>query len=78
MPELDRGGGAFCPPYKMGSQNTPYKLTFLGGGGVRVRDKMQISAYVLKIVEKDSFLRLQVRAKEDFNCHQLFPQISNA
>ena len=33
MPELDRGGGAFLPPpYKMGSQNTPYKLglTFLG------------------------------------------------
>ena len=20
------GGGAFCPPYKIGSQNTPYKL----------------------------------------------------
>ena len=34
MPELDGGGGeAFLPPYKMGSQNTPYKsgLTFLGG-----------------------------------------------
>ena len=27
MPELDWGGGAFCPsPYKIGSQNTPYKL----------------------------------------------------
>ena len=28
MPELDRGGGAFCPPppYKIGCQNTPYKL----------------------------------------------------
>ena len=29
MPELDRGGGggAICPPpYKIGSQNTPYKL----------------------------------------------------
>ena len=28
MPELDpRGGGAFAPPpYKIGSQNTPYKL----------------------------------------------------
>ena len=24
MPELDRG--AFCPPYKIGSQNTPDKL----------------------------------------------------
>ena len=27
MPGLDRGGGAFCPsPYKLSSQNTPYKL----------------------------------------------------
>ena len=28
MPELDRGGGGFFapPPYKIGSQNTPYKL----------------------------------------------------
>ena len=26
---------------------------------------MAISAYVLKIVEKDPFLRLQMRAKED-------------
>ena len=26
MPELDWGGGAFCPPYKIGCQNTPYKL----------------------------------------------------
>ena len=27
MPELDRGGGLFCPPsYKIGSQNTPYIL----------------------------------------------------
>ena len=78
MPELDRGGGAsLSPPYKMGSQNTPYKLE-LTFWGVRVRDKMPISAYILKIVEKDSFLRLQIRAKEDFNRHQLFPQISNA
>ena len=61
----------------MGSQNTPYKLG-LTFWGVRVRDKMPISAYILKIVENDSFLRLQMRAKEDFNRHQLFPQISNA
>ena len=28
MPELDGGGGGgfFAPPYKIGSQNTPYKL----------------------------------------------------
>ena len=35
-------------------------------------DKMAISAYILKIVEKYPFLRLQMRAKEDFNRHQRF------
>ena len=35
-------------------------------------DKMAISAYILKIVEKDPFLRLQIRAKEMFNGHQFF------
>ena len=35
-------------------------------------DKMAIFAYILKIVEKDPFLRLQMRAKEMFNCHQFF------
>ena len=40
-------------------------------------DKMAISAYILKIVEKDPFLRLQMRAKEMFNRHQFFLQISN-
>ena len=33
-------------------------------------DKMAISAYILNIVEKDPFLRLQMRAKEMFNRHQ--------
>ena len=33
-------------------------------------DKMAISAYILKIVEKDLFLRLQMTAKEMFNRHQ--------
>ena len=28
-------------------------------------DKMAISAYILKIVEKDPFLRLQMSAKEN-------------
>ena len=32
-------------------------------------DKLAISAYILKIVEKDPFLRLQMRAEEDFNRH---------
>ena len=31
--------------------------------------KMAISAYMLKIVEKEPFLRLQMRAKEMFNRH---------
>ena len=39
---------------------------------VKMYDKMRISAYILKIVEKDPFLRLQMRAKEDFNSHQFF------
>ena len=38
--------------------------------------KMAISAYILKIVEKDPFLRLQMRAKEMFYRHQFFLQIS--
>ena len=35
-------------------------------------DKMAISAFILKIVEKDLFLRLQRSAKEIFNRHQFF------
>ena len=35
-------------------------------------DKMAISAYILKIVEKDPFLRLQMRSKEGSNRHQFF------
>ena len=33
---------------------------------------MAISAYIFKIVEKDPFLRLQMRAKEMFNRRQFF------
>ena len=36
-------------------------------------DKMAIYAYILKIVEKDPLLRLEVSAKEMFNRHQFFP-----
>ena len=32
-------------------------------------DKMAISAYILKIVENDPILRLQMRANKMFNCH---------
>ena len=41
-------------------------------------DKMAISAYILKIVDKDPFLRLQMRAKEMFNRQQFFfwPKLS--
>ena len=35
-------------------------------------DKMAISAYILKIVEKNPFLRFQMRDKEIFNHHQFF------
>ena len=35
-------------------------------------DKMAISAYILKIVEKDPFLKIQMSAKEMFNRHQFF------
>ena len=31
-----------------------------------MHDKMAISAYILIIMENDPFLRLQIRAKEDF------------
>ena len=40
-------------------------------------DKMAILAHVLKIVENDPFLRLQMTAKEMFNRHHFFIQISN-
>ena len=33
-------------------------------------DKMAISAYILKIVEKDPFFRLKMRVKKMFNRHQ--------
>ena len=38
-------------------------------------DKMAIYAYILKIVEKDPLLRLQMSAKEMFNRHQFFLHI---
>ena len=36
-------------------------------------DKVAISAHILKIVENDPFLRLQMTTKEMFNRHQFFP-----
>ena len=48
------------------------KTSFLTFSGVKMCDKMAISAYILEIVEKDPFLRVQMRAKEDLNRHQLF------
>ena len=40
-------------------------------------DNMAISAHILKIVEKNPFLRLQMRAKEDFNRHQFLSNFMN-
>ena len=37
-----------------------------------MRAKWQFLLIFLKRVEKDPFLRLQMRAKEDFNHHQFF------
>ena len=45
-------------------------------GGIKMCDKVAIS-YILKIVEKDPLLRLQMSAKEMFNRHLFFPHISN-
>ena len=36
-------------------------------------DKMAIYAYILKIVEKDPLLRLQMSSKEMFNRHHFLP-----
>ena len=47
-----------------------FLLNFFGGS--KCVTKWQISTYILKIVEKDIFLRLQMRAKEMFNRDQFF------
>ena len=53
-----------------GKKLVTIKLLFLNFfQGVRIYDKMAISAYILKIVEKGPILRLQMRAEEDFNRH---------
>ena len=39
----------------------------MGGGGVKMCDKMAISTYIMKIAENDPFLRLQMRAIEMFD-----------
>ena len=40
-------------------------------------DKMAIYAYILKIVEKDPLLKLQMSDREMFNRHQFFSHTSN-
>ena len=47
-------------------------ISFLTFWEVKMCDKLAISAYILKIVEKDPFLRFQMKAKEMFNRHQFF------
>ena len=49
-----------------------FLLNFFGGSKCKMCFKMAISAYILKIVEKDPFLRLQMRAREIFNRQQFF------
>ena len=46
-----------------------FLLNFFFGGGAKC---VTMSAYILKKEENDPFLRLQMRAKEDFNRHQFF------
>ena len=41
-------------------------------GGSKCVTKMAISAHVLKILENNPFLRLQMTTKEMFNCHHFF------
>ena len=41
-------------------------------GRVKICDKMAISSHILKIVENDSFLMLQMTAKKMFNRHHFF------
>ena len=41
-------------------------------------EKMAISAYIFKIVEKNPFLRLQMRGKEMFNRHQFLNKYTDA
>ena len=47
-------------------------VSFVTFWGVKMCDKMAISSYIFKIVEKDPLLRLQMRTKETFNHHQFF------
>ena len=42
-------------PYFVFTKKILFRLNFFGGRGVKMRDKMAISAYILKIVEKDPF-----------------------
>ena len=48
------------------------KLFPLDFFGVKMCDKMAISAYILKIVENDPFLKVQTSTKETFNRHQFY------
>ena len=54
-----------------------FLLNFFWGGGVKMCDKMAISDHVLKIVEKDPFLRLQMRLRKCLIITNFFPEINN-
>ena len=49
-----------------------FLLNFFLGGGVKMYYQMAISAYILKVVKNDPFLRLQMSVEEMFNRHQFF------
>ena len=53
------------------------KLFLLNFLGVKLCDKMAISAYILKIVEMDPFLMLQLRVKEDLSQFSHFFVMTN-
>ena len=57
----------------VGKKLVTLNISFIIFWGVKMCDKMTISAYILKIVEKDPFLRLQMRTKEMFNPRQFNP-----
>ena len=44
-----------------------FLLNFFGGGGVKMQEKVVILLIYLKRVEKDPFLRPQMRAKDTFS-----------
>ena len=68
MPELDWGGGFFAPPYKIGSQNTPYKLGLTAN---RIHSKYLTNILISRFYEQFS------RNGSAMAPERLFEKISN-